>query len=114
MRQLPKLGEGGAQFALGFVEACEDCGIWLGAKVSASQAKREREADELLLRSVVEISLEPSTLHVAALDDPRAGRAKVIQLGPRLGLQPLVLERKASRRGDLLDKPRVLEEAWSM
>ena len=59
--------------------------------------QRDRERDELLLRAVVQVALDPAPRGVRALHDPRARRAQLLHLRTQLGLQSLVLERE--RRG---------------
>ena len=39
----------------------------------------------------MEVALDPAALGVAGLDDPRPGGAQLLDLGPQLGVQLLVL-----------------------
>ena len=82
-----------------------------GSRSSRERAVRSamRERDELLLRAVVQVALDPPAGDVAALHDPRARRPQLLHVRAQLGRQPLVLERE--RRGaadgaDQLARPR--------
>ena len=110
VRQLAQLGDRPAQLGLGLVQARRELRILVGPELRPQEAKREREPDEALLRAVVEVALEPAALGVTRLDDAGARGAEILQLSAGLGLQALVLEREARRRGDLLDELRVVEE----
>ena len=59
-----------------------------------------RQRDEPLLRTVVEVALEPPALGVAGLDDPRARSLQLLQASAQLDLQAAVLERQRGRRRD--------------
>ena len=48
------------------------CELRLGAYASLDHAQLQRQGDEPLLRSVVEVALEPPPLRVAGGDDPLA------------------------------------------
>ena len=67
-------------------------------EAGAAQAQVERERDEPRLRAVVEVALEPAALGVAGLDDPRARRAQLDDVGAQLGVEALVLEQERGRR----------------
>ncbi len=69
---------------------------------------RERDGDELLLRAVVQVALDPPARGVGALDDPRARRAQLDDVGAQLGVEPGVLERQRGRAADRGDELRVL------
>ena len=56
----------------------------------ASAARRAGE--QSLLCAVVEVPLELAPGGVGGLDDPRAGRAQVRQLGERFGAESLVVD----------------------
>jgi hypothetical protein len=114
VRELAKLGDGSAQLGLGLVEAPRELLILIGSKLPAQKAQREREPDQTLLSPVVEVALEPAPLDVARFDDASTGGAEILELRAHLGLEALVLEGEASRRGDFFDELRILEQARSV
>ena len=108
--ELPQLGDRLAELGLGLVEARGELAVLVASEPRAQEPQCQREADEPLLSAVVKVALEPPALGVARLDDAGARRAEILQLRARLGLQALVLEREARRRGDLLDELRIVEK----
>jgi hypothetical protein len=52
----------------------------------------------------VQVALDPPALGVAELDDAGPGGADLLELGPDLGLEALVLDREAGGGGDRLDQ----------
>ena len=84
---------------------------WLsGRDPVGDDPQDDAEADEPLLRAVVEVALELAAGGVAGLDDPRAGRPQIGQPRAQVGLQALVLERDPGRRGDRADQLRLVAE----
>src|SRR5439155_17060848 len=75
-------------------------GIGLGGPLGKAKVVRERE--QLLLSTVVQVTLETAPLHIAPLDDPDARSAEFLELRPYLGLQLLVLDGEPRRRENLL------------
>src|SRR5262245_15294321 len=65
--------------------------VGIASQLPLGQAERDRECDEALLRTVVEVPLEPLARGVACLDDACARVAQLVQLGAQIGLQALVL-----------------------
>ena len=63
-----------------------------GAALERAQPQRER--DELLLRAVVEVALEPPPLGLAGGDDPLPRGVHLVELGADLAGQALVVERE--------------------
>ena len=87
-RELAQLGCRRRQVRDRLVEQrARECGV--GLELPACEPQRERQADEVLLRAVVEVALEPAPGVVARGDDPGARRAQLL-----LGRQPV---------GDLAD-----------
>jgi hypothetical protein len=56
------------------------------------QPQAERQPDQPLLGSVVQVPLELAPLVVAGFDEPDTGSAQLADLGERLRLQPRVLQ----------------------
>ena len=75
------------------------------------QLQRHADAEEPLLRAVVEIALEAPPLLVARSHDARPRLAQLQQLRPQLGLQPLVLERQARCGPDRLQHRGLIQRA---
>ena len=75
-----------------------------GRDLGAGDPEREREVDQALLGAVVQVALDPAALGVAELDDPGPGGADLLELGPDLGLEALVLDRQAGGGRDRLDQ----------
>ena len=75
-----------------------------GRDLGAGDPEGEREVDQPLLGAVVEVALDPAALGVAELHDPGPGGADLLELGPDLGLEALVLDRQAGGGGDRLDQ----------
>jgi hypothetical protein len=75
------------------------------------QPHREREADESLLRAVVQVSLESPPLFVTCGEDSSAGGAKVGELGERFGAQSFVLEGEVHGRYQFADGLGGVEDA---
>ncbi len=61
------------------------------------EAEAERECEEALLRAVVQVALEAAPLVVGGFDDPRPRCAHLVDGGPQLRLEPLVLQRHSRR-----------------
>ena len=58
----------------------------------------------------MEVALEPPAFGVAGLDGAGPRGAQLLELGARMRLQPLVVEREAGGRADLLEQPGVVEQ----
>ena len=65
----------------------------------AQQAQVERERDELLLGAVVQVALDLAAGVVGRLDDPAPRVAQLLEPGPQVGLQALVVDRQRGSRG---------------
>src|SRR5262249_13803463 len=70
----------------------------------AQHPQLEREADELLLRAVVQVALDPPARGVARLDDALAAAAQLLHARREVGLQALVVDRQRGRRAGRLDE----------
>src|SRR6266545_1449720 len=78
--------------------------VVLGGRCSRpEQPHRQREADESLLRAVVQISLEPPPLLVTCGEDSTSRGAKVGELCQCFGAQTFVLEREVYGRYQVTD-----------
>ena len=75
--------------------------VTIGGRAGTREAQVVGQREQPLLGAVVEVALEPAPLGVAGLDDPRARRAQIMELGQHLGLQPFVLEREPDGGADL-------------
>jgi hypothetical protein len=114
-RELAELVKRLLQLLLGIREQFVGARRPLG-KLGAGELEGEAECEEALLRSVVEVALEPTSLCVAGGDDPGPRCSHLFELRAQLGMQSLVLERQA-RRGryrvhelGLLRERRVVDE----
>ena len=76
----------------------------VGRERALCEGERQRERHEPLLRAVVEVALEPPTLGVGGLDEPRPGRAQLLEARAQLRLQALVLEREPGGGDDPVDE----------
>ena len=70
------------------------------AKRRSSSASSSDSGDQALLGAVVEVALEPRALALAGLDHAAARAAQLLEPGPELGVQAVVLEGDAGRRAD--------------
>ena len=100
-----KLPEAVLELSVRVVEQLRELRVRIGAPVRAPE--REAEGHEPLLGPVVQVALDPPPLLVGRLDDPRPRRPDLLELGPQLGGQPLVLEGEPRRRRRALDELRV-------
>ena len=69
--------------------------VGIGVGDLADEVHAHRERDEVLLRAVVQVALDPAALRVAGLDDAGARRAQLV------GLAPHLVERLLERRVEL-------------
>ena len=81
--ELADLLEGERELALGGLEQLGH-GFGLAFELPADQVQEQRDADEPLLRAVVEVALDPPPLGIAGGDDPRARLAHVADRGVQL------------------------------
>jgi hypothetical protein len=102
--QLAELGQGEPQLAGRFVERRRQLPVDGGRDLRAGDPEGQRQVDQPLLGAVVQVPLDPATLGIAELDDPGPGGADLLELGPDLRLEALVLDRQAGGGGDRLDQ----------
>ena len=62
----------------------------------------------------MKVALESSTLCVARLDDAGARGAEILELRPQLRLRDARSRAPGERRRDLVDKLRIVEQAWTV
>ena len=70
--ELAQLVEGGRGLVAGGVQRAGELLITVGGRAGAREAQVVRKGEKPLLGAVVEVALEPATLGVPGLDDPRA------------------------------------------
>ncbi len=104
-RQRAELSQPVLELVARLVEDSRQLGVGIGPTVRTPE--REAKRHEPLLRSIVEVALEPSPFLVRRLDDPRPRRPDLLELSPQLGGQPRVLEGKPRRRRGAFDERRV-------
>ena len=75
--------------------------------LAGDDPKPQRQRDESLLGAIVQIALDPFAFRVGRLDDPRAGRLHVVELGLHRRSQTAVLERETCRRSDRTHQARI-------
>ena len=79
----------------------------VGAVAVAQHRQGQGQGRQPLLGPVVQVPLDATPLAVPRLHDALAGRPDLLQLGPHLRVQPLVLDRHAGRGGGGADEPLV-------
>ena len=89
-RERAQLVEPGHQLVVGLAQQALDLGV-VAAHARLGQPEREADPEQPLLRTVVQVALEPPALGVAGRDDPRPRGAHLGELGAQLGLQAGVL-----------------------
>ena len=107
-RELAQLGQRPLHLELRLVQQIQRRVVLADRRLQ--QLERHPHGQEPLLGAVVEIPLEAPALLVAGPDDPGARLAQLEQLGAKLGLQPLVLERQAGGRAGRFEERRLIEE----
>src|SRR4029453_419699 len=102
--ELAQLGDGQPQLLGRLVERRRQLPVGAGRDLRAGDPEGERQIHQPLLGAVVQVALDPAALGVAELDDAGPGGADLLELGPDLGLEALVLDRQAGGGGDRLDQ----------
>jgi len=69
--------------------------VWVALEAIAGEADVERERDQPLLGTIVEVAFELAPLGDAGLDDPLARALELGDARAQLGVQPLVLEHQS-------------------
>lgn len=72
----------------------------------------QRESDQPLLGSVVQVALKALTFSLGGLDDSRARPAQLFESGSKLDVQLGILQRDAEGRRDRLEKLTLFFERW--
>ena len=114
MRDLAELDDRSPQALLGVVDQREDPRVRRLLHLGTGETERKRQAEQPLLRAVVEVSFETTALGFARCDDARTRGAQVLDPSQDLRVESLIIERQTRRRGDLLDDGRVVEETRAM
>src|SRR5215216_291511 len=110
MRQVPKLGKRLSQALLGDGELVLVT-LVLGTELPACEPNRDRQRRQTLLGSIVQVPLERTALRIRCGDDPRARRAKTVEMFAPDRAQALVLEREDGGVGELGGHCGVFEQA---
>ena len=80
MRELPRLLQGQLHLTAHVLEqriCCEGIGI----QQIARELEVDRERDQVLLRTIVELALDPASVCIMGDGQPLAGRAQLFDLG---------------------------------
>ncbi len=107
--KLPQLVERGSQLGLCLGQQLGGA-VRLWAKPVAGKPQREPEREQPLLRAVVEIALEPTTLFISGRDDSCTGGMELSELDAQLRLQALVLESESGSSSRSFEQGSALEE----
>ena len=101
-RELPQLGQRDRELLADLVDGAGQPAV-TQPRLEHPQVQRER--DELLLRAVVQVALDPPPRVVRRLDDPQPRDPQLLHPRAQLGLQALVVDRErggGGGRGDEL------------
>jgi len=79
MRELPRLLQGQLHFTAHVLEQ-RVCREGIGIDQIASELEVDRESDQVLLRTVVELALDSAAVCIVGDSQPLAGRAQVVDL----------------------------------
>ena len=90
-----------------------DLRIEIPAELALSKPELERKRDQSLLRTVVQVALDPAPLRVGRLGQARAGSLQLGQPGAQLSLKARVLERQRGSGAHRLHELLVLSERRS-
>jgi len=101
MRELSERTESGLGVVGRLGEQQPGLGVVVGLGVRAGEPEVVGEGQQPLLGAVVQVAFQPAAFAVAGLDDADAGGSQLVELRERLGLQPLVLQRKPDSGADL-------------
>jgi hypothetical protein len=100
--QLPQLLERQGELLASQLQLARRLGVALEPRPQHPQTERQR--DEALLCTVMQVALEATARRVAGLDDPCSGGAQLLDLRAQLGVEPLVLEREGGSRAHGADE----------
>ena len=79
MRELPRLLQGQLHLTTQVLEQ-RLSREWIGIYQIARELEVDRERDQVLLRTVVEVALDPAAVNIVGDSQPLAGRAQVFDL----------------------------------
>ena len=108
--QLAKLGDGLLQLADRAAEQPLELRIGRSASISLGDAELDRQRDEALLRTVVQVALDPPALVVAGRDEAGTRLPDALELGLDLRLELGVLEGEPGCRCGGLDQLGIVEQ----
>ena len=111
---LAELVDRAPQALLGVVDEGEDRGVGTLLHLGTGEAERKRQAEQTLLRAVVQVSFEPTAIGLARCHDSGARRAKVLDPSQDFRMNSLIVEGETRCCGHLLDDGRVVEETTAM
>ena len=114
MGNLAELVDRSPQALLGVVDQGEDRRVGALLHLGTGEAERKRQAEQALLRAVVEVSFETTALGLARCHDAGSRRAQVLDPSQDFRVESLIVEGETRCRGHLLDDGRVVEETWTM
>jgi hypothetical protein len=100
MRELAQVRERRVELELRFGDDSVGCGAGPGWRLGELQ--REAEAEQTLLRAVVEVALQSPAFPVADLDDACARGAQLRELRADRRAKALVLDGESQRVGQLV------------
>jgi hypothetical protein len=107
-RQRAQLGEGRPELVGGRLERRAELRAGIHRQLGPRSTQGERQGDGPLLGAVVEVALDPASLGVRRLDDPRPRGPHVPELRANLRSEALVLDGQADGGAHRRDEPRVL------
>ena len=82
-----------------FERACDDrLELRVAAHEHCEPAQLEQDDDEALLRSVMEVALDPAALDVCRFDEAQPGRVQLFQLDDKIAVQTITFHRDPHRR----------------
>ena len=103
-----------AQALLGLTDQLEDPCVGRLLHLGTREAEREGQAEQALLRPVVEVALEPTALGLTRRDDPGSRGAEILDPSQDLRVKSFVVERETGSRRHFIDDGRIVEEARAM
>src|SRR5438270_147695 len=80
------------------------------ASTRSRSPSSHRHCDRPLLATVVQVALQPAPRSIAGIDDAGPRVAQLFELGPKLGLEPLVLQRQTGCAADRIEQFRSLND----
>jgi hypothetical protein len=99
--QLPEFIQGRLGLVGRLGEQRSGLGVAVGLGLGAGEPEVVGEGQQALLGAIVQVAFQPPSFAVAGLHDADARGTQLVQLGERLGLQPLVLQRQPDGGAEL-------------